>query len=63
MYAKVEKSEQKLTWVNTIEYDVKSYQVKATIVNFTSVLLKLIEKVYHITEGDVGTDNMNVTQL
>ena len=27
MYAKVERTEQKMTWVNNTEYDVKSYQV------------------------------------
>ena len=37
MYAKVEIPDQKLKWVNTIEYDVKSCQVIKTIVNFTYV--------------------------
>ena len=35
MYAKVVKPERKFTEVNTIENDVKSYQVIKTIVNCT----------------------------
>ena len=37
MYARVERAEQKLAEVNTIKYDVKSYQVKNILVNFTDV--------------------------
>ena len=40
MYAKVERPEQKLTQVNTIEYDVKVHQAKKTIVICTYVRLK-----------------------
>ena len=38
MYAKVQTSERKLAWVNTIEYDIKSYKVKTTIVNCKEVI-------------------------
>ena len=37
MYAKVEIPEQKLAYVNSIEYDVKAYQVKNSIVNCKDV--------------------------
>ena len=40
MYAKVEIPKQELTWVNTIEYDIKLYQVKKTTVNCTYIRLK-----------------------
>ena len=35
MNAKVGKHEQELTWVNTIEYDAKSFQAMKTMVNCT----------------------------
>ena len=37
MYVKAKVPEQKLTQVNTIQYYVKLYQVKITIVNFTDI--------------------------
>ena len=40
MYAKVDIHKRKLTQINTIKYDVKSYEVKMTILNFTYVQLK-----------------------
>ena len=40
LYAKVEIPEQKLTYLNTMEYDMKLHQVKTTIVNYTDVRLK-----------------------
>ena len=42
MHAKDEINEQKLTWVNNTEYDVKIFQVIMTIVNFTCVQLKIL---------------------
>ena len=40
MHAKVGNSERKLTWVNTKEYDVKSFQFRTATVNCTDVQLK-----------------------
>ena len=41
IYAPVERREQKMIKVNTIECDVESHQFKINIVNFTNVRLKL----------------------
>ena len=43
LYAKVEIPEQKLTYLNTMEYDMKLHQVKTTIVNCTDVRLKVLK--------------------
>ena len=43
MYAKVEITKQKLTKANTIDCDVKYYQVKTTMVSFTDVWLKWLK--------------------
>ena len=43
IYDKVERPEQKFTGVNTIEYDIKQYQVKNNIVNYTYVQLKILK--------------------
>ena len=40
MYAKVVKPHQKLISLNTIEYDLKSFQFMTNIVNYTDVQLK-----------------------
>ena len=40
MHAKVGNSERKLTWVNTKEYDVKSFQFRTATVNYTYLQLK-----------------------
>ena len=47
---------------NTIDYDVKPYQVKTTIVNCTGVRLKVLKKLT-AHSWDVGIPNMNVTQI
>ena len=62
MYAKVEIPERKLTQVNTIEYDMKSYRFKTAIVNFTYVRLKGLE-FQPFTEGGVGLTKTTVTQV
>ena len=43
MYSDVKQPVRKLKWINTIEYDVKLYQVKKTIVNGIDLGLKLLK--------------------
>ena len=45
---------------NTIENDVKSYQVKTTIVKFTKVLIKAVKLTDHIK--NIGMDNEYMTK-
>ena len=47
---------------DTIEYDVKSYQVKVTIVKLTNIQVKVIT-VLTVHRKTFGTTNNYVTQL
>ena len=60
MYDKVEIPDRKLTQVNNIEYDMKLYQVKTTIVNCTYVQLKVF-KIITSHKRDVGIADKYVT--
>ena len=57
-----QKPERKLTQVNTIQYDMKSHQVKMTIENCTDLRLKGL-KISTTNRRDVGIANKYVTQL
>ena len=59
MYTKVKTPEQKLTQVNTIDFDMKLHQVKNTIVNCTDVQLKGL-KIFTAHRRDVGIANKYV---
>ena len=47
---------------NTIEYDIKLYQVKMTVVNCTDIWIKGL-KTLTAHRKDVGVSNMYVTQI
>ena len=62
MYAKVGKPKRKLTQLSSIEYNLKSCQVKTTIGNCTDVWLKML-KILTTHRRDVDTVNQYVKQL
>ena len=62
IYAKVERPKRKLTKINTIEYVIKTYQVKITKVNFTDVWLKGL-KIFTTHRTDVGIANNYEAQI
>ena len=62
MYANDERTDQKLTQVNTIDHDVKSRQVMTTIVNCTDVQLKIL-RTMAAHRRDVDTVNQYLTKL
>ena len=47
---------------NTLEYCLRSFQVKRTILKCTKVILEKIE-ILTLTERDVGVANVYVTQF
>ena len=62
MYDKVEIPKQKLIQVNTIYYDMKQYQFKTNMVNFTYVQLKIF-KILTVHRIYVGIADKYVTKL
>ena len=62
MYTKIERPEQKLTCVSTIQYDVKPCQFIMTIVNCTDVRLKIL-KILTANRRNGDSANKYLTQL
>ena len=61
MYSQVETPEQEMLLVNTIDYDMKLFQIKTTVVIFMYVWIKGLKFISH--RRKFGIANMNVMLL